>query len=385
MDTNIRKYIGCAAMLFGAAVAAEGCTTWVVHPSAAKSGRMTVNKCRDLHKSPVNLSIHKSPRGWRWISLADVSSYGMNEKGVVVTCNDGDAMTLHHPRGERAQLSSYRLLRQVLDECDNAYDGAMMIRTHGRNCRRPSYWEHGATLLVADPRRAFIVDVGPGYGEMREITSGMFIYSNKMHLPGNEFVTNGKLGGFVSDRAREANTRKVMNQYREDGKFTLKGIIRTSRAKCGTEHKDKHPFRSNTQGDTCFEIDAEFPAYLTTAYTSVGPQRHTVFLPLPMALREMPETLRNGKWSERALKFREKVGDEHPNVEKLYEFEAGIFAEYAAVREKARELLRAGKEEEAVKLLNECFERQFKAADEFLDKLFETTPGCADPSQNCGV
>ena len=99
----------------------------------------------------------------------------------------------------------------------------------------------------------------------------------------------------------------------------------------------------------------------------------------------MPETLRNGKWSERALKFREKVGDEHPNVEKLYEFEAQIFAEYAAVREKARELLRSGKEEEAVKLLNECFERQFKAADEFLDKLFEATPACTDPSQNCGV
>ena len=385
MNTNIRKYIGCAAMLFGAAVAAEACTTWVVHPSAAKSGRMTVNKCRDLYKSPVNLSIHKSPRGWRWISLADVSSYGMNEKGVVVTCNDGDAMTIHHPRGERAQLSSYRLLRQVLDECDNAYDGAMMIRTHGRNCRRPSYWEHGATLLVADPNHVFIVDVGPGYGEMREVTGGMLVYSNKMHLPGNEFVTNGKLGGFVSDRAREANTRKVMNQYREDGKFTLNGIIRTSRAKCGKEYKDKHPFRGNTQGDTCFESDAEFPAYLTTAYTSAGPQRHTVFLPLPMALREMPETLRNGKWSERALKFREKVGDEHPNVEKLYEFEAGIFAEYEAVREKARELLRAGKEEEAVKLLNECFMRQYLAAKEFLDKIYETTPDCADPSQNCGI
>jgi len=385
MNTIIRKYIGCAAMLFGAAVAAEACTTWVVHSTAAKSGRMTVNKCRDLEKKPVKLSIHRSPRGWRWISLADVSSYGMNEKGVVVTCNDGDAMTIHHPRGERAQMNSYRLLRQVLDECDNAYDGAMMIRTHGRNCRRPSYWEHGATLLVADPNHVFIVDVGPGYGEMREITSGMIVYSNKMHLPGNEFVTNGKLGAFVSDRARESNTRKVMAQYREDGKFTLNGIIRTSRAKCGQKHKDKHPFRSNTQGDTCFEIDAEFPAYLTTAYTSIGPQRHTVFLPLPMAVLELPEDLRSGEWSKRVLKFRERAGDEHPNVDKLYEFEAKIIPEYEAVREKARELLRAGKTEEAVKLLNECFQRQYKAAKEFLDKLYETTPDCADPSQNCGV
>ena len=363
----------------------EACTTWVMHPSAMKTGRMTVNKSRDLHQSKVKLSIRKSPRGWRWISLADVSSYGMNEKGVVATCNDGDALTVRHPRGERLQMRSYDLLRQVLAECDNAYDGAVMVRDHGRAMRRPSYWEHGATILVADPHRAFIIDVGPGYGEMKEITGGMLVYSNKMHIPGNEFITCSIYGGFASDRARESNTRKVMNEYREDGKFTLNGIIRTSRAKCGEELKDKHPFRGNTQGDTCFDIDPEFPAYLTTAYTAVGPQRHTVFLPVPMALRKLPDKLRNGAWSERAFAFRKKCGDEHPNIQALCDFEAKILPEYEAVREEARKLLREGKTEEAVKLLNECFERQYKAADELMDKLLETTPPCADPSLNCGT
>jgi len=375
------KYLLPAAVFLFGIAPAEACTTWVIHSSAAKTGRMTVNKCRDLHPGKVKLSIRKSPRGWRWISLADVSSYGMNEKGVVAACNDGDALTVRHPKGERHQISSYFLLRQVLAECDNAYDGAVMIRDHGRAMRRPSYWEHGATLLVADPQRAFIIDVGPGYGEMKEITSGMLVYSNKMHLPGNEFITCSIMGGFLSDRARETNTRNMMNQYREDGKFTLNGIIRTSRAKCGEDLKDKHPFRGNTQGDTCFDIDPEFPAYLTTAYTAVGPQRHTVFLPLPMALREMPEQLRSGKWSDRVLAFRKKCGDEHPNIQALYDFEAKILPEYEAVREEARKLLRAGKTDEAVKLLNECFERQFKAADELLTRLEETTPACTDPAQ----
>ena len=362
-------------------MAAEACTTWVIHPSAMKTGRMTVNKCRDLHQSKVKLSIRKSPRGWRWISLADVTSYGMNEKGVIAACNDGDAMTVHHPRGERIQIYSYTLLRQVLAECDNAYDGAVMIRDHGRAMRRPSNTEHGATLMVADPKRAFIIDVGPGYGEMKEITGGMIVYSNKVHLPGNEFITCGLLQGFLSDRARESNTRKVMNEYREDGKFTLNGIIRTTRAKCGQDLKDKHPFRGITQGDTCFDIDPEFPAQLTTAYTAVGPQRHTVYLPIPMALQKMPESLRNGKWSVRAFAFRKKCGDDHPSIDALCEFEAKIFPEYERVREEARKLLREGKTDEAVKLLNECFERQFKAADEFLDRLLETTPPCADPSR----
>ena len=382
---NSSKYIGCSVFALCAALSAEACTTWVIHPSATASGRMTVNKSRDLHPGKVKLSIHRSPRGWRWISLADISSYGMNEKGVVVSCNDGDALTVRHPRGERHQISSYFLLRQVLEECDNAYDGAVLIRDHGRAMRRPSYWEHGATLLVADPQRAFIVDVGPGYGEMKEITGGMLVYSNKMHLPGNEFITCSIFGGFVSDRARESNTRAVMNRYRADGKFTLEGIIRTSRAKCGEELKDKHPFRGNTQGDTCFEIDPEFPAYLTTAYTAVGPQRHTVFLPIPMALRKLPKPLSDGSWSVRTLEFRKRAGDEHPSLDALYEFEAKTLPEYDKVREQARALLRAGKTDEAVKLLNDCFERQFRAADEFLERLIKATPDCADPSKNCGT
>ena len=123
---NTARIIGCSVAVLGAAVSAVACTTWVIHSSAMNTGRMTVNKCRDLHPGKVKLSIRKSPRGWRWISLADVSSYGMNERGVVATCNDGDALTVRHPKGERHQISSYFLLRQVLAECDNAYDGAVL-------------------------------------------------------------------------------------------------------------------------------------------------------------------------------------------------------------------------------------------------------------------
>ncbi len=346
-----------------------------------------VNKCRDNTPGRVNADFAKSPRNWRILRLGEYpiwAGFGMNEKGVVVTCNDGDALTVAHRRGEHVQINSPAILSQVLAECDNASDGAALYRDHCRAFRRPSGGKrnNGSTLLVADPKRVFIVDVGAGYGEIKEVTTGMFVYSNKMHLPGNEYISCSIFGGFLSDRARESNTRKVMNQYREDGKFTLKGVIRASRAKCGKALKDKYPFRAITLGDTCFDLDPEFPAYLNTAYAAIGPQRHTVYLPIPMALRQMPEKIRSGKWGDRALEFRKKCGDEHPSLQSLYDFEAKIFPEYDKVREEARQLLRAGKTDEAVKLLNECFERQFEAADELLEKLFETTPTCADPSQN---
>ena len=61
---SYRYLLGSVAALC-AAVSVEACTTWVIHPTATKSGRMTVNKSRDLHKSPVRLCIRRSPRGWR--------------------------------------------------------------------------------------------------------------------------------------------------------------------------------------------------------------------------------------------------------------------------------------------------------------------------------
>ena len=393
---NTARFIGCSAAVLGAAFAAEACTSWVMHSSATKSGMITVTKCRDQKPFRISGDIRVSPRNWRWLRLGQhpdevtfeggLTGFGMNEKGVIATCNDGDPLTAKYPRGGRVNIGSYSILRQVLTECDNAYDGAVLIRDHNRAARRPGAKNcHGSTLMVADAKHAYIVDIGTGYGEIKEIKSGMLVISNKMHLPGIEEYANSNLHSFLSDRAREANSRKVMNEYRENGKFTVQGIIRASRAKCGKALPDKYPFRRNSQGAAIFELDPEFPAQLTTCYTAIGPQRHTLYLAIPMAVRQMPDKIRNGTWADLAFAFRKKCGDEHPSLDALYEFEAKTLPEYDKVREEARKLLREGKKDEAVKLLNECFERQFKAADELLTRLVETTPECKDPSQNCGI
>ena len=387
---NIGNYFFRTAALFAfGAVTAEACTSWVMHSSATKSGLITVTKCRDQKPYPISGDFRVSRRGWRWLRLGQhpgLTGFGMNEKGVIATCNDGDYLTSQYPRGGRINIGSYSILRQVLTECDNAYDGAVLIRDHCRAARRPGAKDHhGSTLMVADPHHAYIVDIGTGYGEIKEIKSGMLVISNKMHLPGIEEFAASSLYNFLSDRARETNSRKILNEYREDGKFTVQGIIRAGRAKCGRALKDKYPFRSNSQGAACFEPDPEFPAYLTTVYTAIGPQRHTPYIVIPMAVRQLPEKVQSGKWADLAYAFRKKCGDEHPNLQALYDFEAKWIPGYDKVREEARKLLRAGKTDEAVKLLNDYFERQFKAADELLTRLVETTPECTDKSLNCGI
>ena len=203
MKSATGKILLTTAAVLTVVVSVEACTSWVIHPSATGSGRMLINKCRDNFPERVSADIVESPRGWRWLRLGDHpvwTSFGMNERGVVVTCNDGDALTVAHRRGEHVQVNSPAILRQVLVECDNAWDGAVLIRDHCRAFRRPSGGKrnNGSTLMVADARRAFIVDVGAGYGEIKEIKSGMLVISNKMHLPGNECISCSLLGGFLS-------------------------------------------------------------------------------------------------------------------------------------------------------------------------------------------
>ena len=120
---------------------------------------------------------------------------------------------------------------------------------------------------------------------------------------------------------------------------------------------------------TMFVPDRQFPDYLSVTFVALGPQRHTVFLPIPMGLSAIPESLANGDWGTMAIKLSEKLPLDH---EKLPEFEAvetRFINEFFNAREEARKLLLSGKRQAAVKLLDELFRRQYVSAKEFLNKI----------------
>ena len=370
------------AALLGCAAGAYACTSWMIHPSATQSGRMIVQKCRDSRPGKLTADIRTAPNGRRWMRIGideHWPTFAMNDRGLVATMNDGDDLTVKHPGGERFGVGTGNMLRKIMLDCDNAYDAAVMVRDYGRNMRRTG---RGGTLFVADAKRAFMIDVGPGYGEMKELTGGMVIISNCLHLPGIEEISRQKAGSLRGDRAREANVRAALKRERVDGKYTVRGTIRVSRMKCGRTMKEKYPFRKNSLGGVCFEIDGEFPAYLSTAYIALGPQQHTVYLPCPMALKRFPPAMESGEWGDLALSFRKKAGDDHKLVGALFEFEDKMLAEYEKAREEARALLRAGKTAEAEKLLCGLFERHFAMADKLLRELYEKVEVNPDSYKN---
>ena len=190
-----------------------------------------------------------------------------------------------------------------------------------------------------------------------------------MHFPGIETYSTRTVGALRSDRAREANVRASLRQTQVNGKYTVKGVIATSRRRCGPKYAQKFPCRKNSISAVCFEIDPEFPKYLTTAYVALGPQQHTVYLPTPMALKQFPDFIRKGGWSDMAYELRKREGYDHRYLPRFIKLEDRLFAEYDRVREEARALLKAGKTAEAEQLLNDCYMKQYETALKLLKEV----------------
>ena len=360
------KYI-IAAAFTATALTAWACTSWMIHPSVSASGRMIVHKCRDNRAGRLDADILRSPHGVKWMRLGanNEALFAVSEKGIATVMNDGDPMTLVHP-GQKNKLDVPRmwtscgsLARQVMDQCGTAEEAMKLALHYSRSWIKAG---HGNSIFVADAKRAFMIDAGPGCAEAKELTGGICIITNCMHFPGIESYSNRTVGALRSDRAREANVRASLRRTQVGGKYTVKGVIATSRMRCQNEYKNKFPCRKNSLSGVCFEIDPEFPASLTTAYVALGPQQHTIYLPTPMALTQFPDFIRNGGWSDMAYKLREREGYDHRYLSKFVELEDRLLAEYDKVREEARKLLKENKKDEAEKLLNDCYMKQYEEA-----------------------
>ena len=352
-------------MLCRAAVAA-GCTSWVIMPDRSASGRMILHKCRDQHISKLTASIDADD-GVRWmcIGVDGGARFGLNQYGVATTSNYGGKFS-----GRRRKAPKLRqgIIEAVSAGTKDAEAGAALVR----KCGRAGWRSNGGMYLVADAKRAFTADIASGYGEMMEIPGGVYVISNSMHLAGYDGFTLTPADTLCSHRRREANTRRELQKHQVGDKYTVGGVLKTSRLTGKAV-----PFNRFSLGAVCFEIDPEFPETVSCAYVALGPQQHTVYLPTPMALEQFPEDMRNGKWAARAFALRMKLGDDHPYLGRIEELETEFIAEFGAAREEALTLLRSGRHGEAKRLLNDTFLRHYAKAKALLRRIAEDA-GC-DP------
>ena len=364
------------------AFSAQACTSWVLRPEVTESGMMIVQKVLDNPQSPLDADMRIAPNGWRWIRIGrhNGPSMAMNERGVAITANCGDRNGDEPSRKGRHTFYSFELLWHVVRNCATAEEGVAELRHIGRNrlFRMPGKMpvKYGSILLVADAKRAFVVEIGDGYCEAVEVASGIHVVANAWRIPGGEAVSVSNGQDVRGNRAREVCAVKALQAGQVGGKYTVRGCFDASRRIRGPKYMDRYPFVPGKASNMslmsgCFEIDPEFPAYLSCAYTSLGPQRHTVYLPVPMAVRQLPDKMRDGRWAQMAFAHQEAFGAEHGDLQKFTELEDKFLREFNAARDRARQLLRAGKTDEAVRLLNDTFERQYAEADRLMTALYE--------------
>ena len=130
---------------------------------------MVVHKINDARYSPRDADVRTAPNGWRWIRVGGYHrthvNMAMNEKGVAVTTNGGDRNRTGHPRGERLAIGAPQLETAVMQNCATAAEGVEVLKNAARNRLFFNSKNYGYILLVADARRAFVVEIGNGYAE----------------------------------------------------------------------------------------------------------------------------------------------------------------------------------------------------------------------------
>ena len=355
-----------SSLVLGAALAAEACTSWVITPGSSASGLMMLQKCRDQHRGNLEAEMMTPENGIRWMRIgADGDAlFAINAKGVAYTTNNGNKLCKTKDKRKITRFT----INETMRLCASAPEAVEHIRKFYRDNRGRN---PGGIYYIVDAGQAFMLDVGEAHFESHRFTDGVSVIANAMHLPGNEEVSQQPLRKIRVQRAREANTRAALAARRVNGKYTVRGTMDTSRLSANTSIMEKIlPFREGSLSAVCFEVDPEFPEMLSCAYIALGPQRHTAYLPTPMALTQFPEKIRSGAWGDRAFRLHKIFGyNDYAGLADITKLEDGFIAEFAATRETARKLLREGKRDEAAKLLNECYLRHYQQADKLLDEL----------------
>ena len=383
---NIRHAVLGAMLALTATVFAD--VDWMILPKYSSSGRMLVQGARygvsRDGKQPVRL-VPKlrfvTPRTDKTAKYSYLRSSicGVNEKGLAVIWSSGNPTRDKNPKKKVKTYASYTATLAMLRSCATAEQAV----GHMRRAFDKRLISGSSIFLVADPKRAFVIECSPRHFASWELPHAFCVYSNCWKLTGMDDASADNANRATSNFQREWAAREALKQALDEKKaISVADSLRASRLSVA-EVNDKAfskrrgwlkltsaPYNRFSTESYLFELDCEFPAELSCVYAALGPQRYTVYLPIPFgAADQLPEVLSDKAWSDEACRLRDAAKPEDPVRPELLEFEQKQLADFAKVREEVRWLLRLEKREEALKLLHDTLEKQTKETLEFLQKL----------------
>ena len=348
-----------------------GCTSWFIHPELSITGAAMLQKNRDYTgQNLISARLFRSmPGRLKVLTVGDLWSSGagavMNEKGLMITQNDGLCWE-GQPR--KVSLGCVFVLRYLAEHCASADEAlAVLQKMYDRGFMRD-----GDLYFIADANKGYVVETTTNHAAYAEITFGFEVRANNYLLPGLRSLGKQKREHFLNGASRRYLASEFLRERSlEKGKISPLDLMDLSRYR--DVELEKASWRQvcmkNTIASTMMVPDKQYPQYLSAAFISIGPPRHTIYLPIPMAATAIPDDLTNGEWGLRAFALREKTGLDHNMLADFKKLETSMVEEFFEVREAARKLLRAGKRQEAVALLDKCFIKQYNQAKDFLEKI----------------
>ena len=348
------------------------CTSWIVAPERTSAGKMLLHKNRDSQFSLHAPLFFRTPGKFSWFGscsqLSPAPLMGINEKGLAVAMNSGEACEKWNPSG----LGTPMMARLVLENCSTPDEGAKLIEEL-RKEKAYSHNKHGSIFFYANAEYAGITEFCAGRSQYISFDYGYMIRANAWHLPGmTAMSTQSSKFNLEKNTIREFMVREDLNERIAAGGVTLADCITITRNRGRLLPENHTPVcRPTTIASGVFEIDGTFPELSTFCHLS-GPARNTIALPLFAGGSALPPELVSCRWTARAAAFKERRGMDHVLLGAMEEVEKELFKRHNSTESKAKELLKAGKRQEALEVMQKHNQTQF----EFAEKQFAEITGC---------
>ena len=356
------------ALLFSLAaesVPPHECTSWMIFPDMTGENTVILHKSRDSQSRNVKVRLGNDGAKRNWIGMGGDKGYCMavNSSGLAGVMNGGEKCTDNstNKNGKSTPL----ILEAIISTCDTSAQAVDKLIDFLKK-EDYQHGDKGSIFFFADPKEGYLVECTAHFWQVQKCNTGYVARANIWHLPGLEKYALTDYYTHAVESAREYAVRKALNEaFTARGKVDVMDILALSR-KVDTDNLfiRRSLCCSWTNSASTFVVDRDYPEVLTTAYLLVGCPRHTVLLPLPICIKELPEEMATVKLSSASYKRMNKDGVRADVPVEWLKFEEKSIAAYKKDLAAAKELMKKGKKSEAVKLLNDSFSKIWKDAKE---------------------
>ncbi len=312
------------------------CTSWMLFPELT-GGPMILHKNRDSGKKDIRLIKSDGDAKIKWLGLGDENPcMGFNEKGVACVMNSGETTPEFAPATE-GRLTTPEILVQILGNTKNAKEASI--------------------FFIMDTKGGYIAELTAKRVMPVVVTGNMTIRANIWHNPGMAQFSRSGIKSTMNSQSREFQAAKGLNEALEKkGVIELEDIWRTSRMRGTMESvMTEHGLCNKTTNSAAtIAIDKDFPNMLSTMYVAIGPVGHTMYIPAPICLKEIPQDIADRSWSKAAFARREQHGLAFDSDVWL-PHEKAVMAIYRPALAKAKEAMRNRRRREAQDILNDAF------------------------------